>query len=154
MQNTLNSSKRIQIRSATEADLSRLLHLEEETFMDSWSMESLQSLFNKERNVILVAVQNEQVVGYITGWHVHGEAEIARLTVLAEARRQGLASALIVALMREFETLGIQKISLEVRVSNRAAFAIYHKFGFAAVGRRPRYYEDGEDALVLAKGEI
>jgi len=142
------------VREATTADIDMLIHIEEEVFTDSWSRDSLASLFDGERNVVLVACQNNIVVGYITGWHVHEEAEIARLGVLHEARKQGIASALITALIEDFDNLNVQKLSLEVRVSNKAGFAIYRKFGFAVRGRRPRYYEDGEDALVMVKGEI
>jgi len=153
MQNIIENERYI-IRAATPADLDALIHVEDEVFMDSWSRDSLSSLFDGERNIVLVACQNNIVVGYITGWHVQGEAEIARLGVLHEARKQGIASALITAIMKQFEDLNVGKVSLEVRVSNTAGFAIYHKFGFAARGRRPRYYEDGEDALVMVKGEV
>jgi ribosomal-protein-alanine N-acetyltransferase len=153
MQNIIEN-ERFTIRAATLADMDALLHIEEEVFMDSWSKESLVSLFDGERNVVLVACQNNIVVGYITGWHVHDEAEIARLGVLHEARKQGIASALMTALIKALVDLKVQKLSLEVRVSNKPGFAIYHKFGFAVRGRRPRYYEDGEDALVMVKGEV
>lgn len=153
MQN-ITENEQFTIRAATPTDLDALIHIEEEVFMDSWSRDSLSSLFDGERNVVLVAHQNDIVVGYITGWHVHDEAEIARLGVLHEARKQGIASALMAALIKDFGGLKVQKLSLEVRVSNKPGFAIYHKFGFAVRGRRPRYYEDGEDALVMVKGEI
>ncbi|MEO6908116.1 MAG: ribosomal protein S18-alanine N-acetyltransferase [Abditibacteriaceae bacterium] len=153
MQNIIEN-ERFVIRAAKPDDLDALLHVEEEVFMDSWSRDSLSSLFDIERNVVLVACQNDVVKGYITGWHVHGEAEIARLGVLHEVRKQGIASGLITSLINEFDRIKVKKISLEVRVSNKAGFAIYHKFGFAVRGRRPRYYEDGEDALVMVKGEI
>lgn len=153
MQNLLENET-LTICAATPADLEALLHLEQEVFMDAWSKDSLSSLFDGERNIVLVARQNDVVVGYITGWYVHEEAEIARLGVLFEARKQGIASALIVAMLQEFGNLKVEKISLEVRVSNKAGFAIYHKFGFSAQGRRPRYYEDGEDALVMVKDQM
>lgn len=152
MQNIIEND-RYTIRAATPADLDALIYIESEVFMDSWSSDSLTSLFDGERNVVLVACQNDAVVGYITGWHVHEEAEIARLGVLHEARKQGIASALMTALLKELENLKVDKLSLEVRVSNKAGFAVYRKFGFAVRGRRPRYYADGEDALVMVREE-
>src|SRR5690606_25982234 len=108
-------NEKCSIRVATQDDLDALIHIEEEVFMDSWSRDSLSSLFQGERNVTLIAVQNDAVVGYITGWHVHDEAEIARLAVIHEARKQGIASALITAMMTVFEELKVEKVSLEVR---------------------------------------
>jgi len=154
MQNNNNERGGYQIRTATAAEIDALQHIEAEVFMDSWSHDSIASLFENPRNITLAAWQDGAVVGYITASHVHGEAEISRLAVLHESRKQGIASALIVALIKEFEEIGVTKISLEVRVSNSAGFAIYHKFGFSARGRRPRYYEDGEDALVMVKGDL
>ena len=153
MQNKIENET-FSIRAATPVDMDALIHIEGEVFMDSWSRDSLSSLFDGERNVVLIACQDDVAVGYITGWYVHDEAEIARLGVLYEARKQGIASALISAMIKDFDDLKVQKLSLEVRVSNKAGFAIYHKFGFAVRGRRPRYYEDGEDALVMVKGEV
>ena len=154
MQNTVDQQNKYEIREATPADLDALTHIEQDVFMDSWSADALSSLFNQGRNIILAAWQNGAIVGYITGSHVQGEAEIARLAVLESARHQGIASALLTALLSQLEKLGVGKTSLEVRVSNQAGFAIYRKFGFAAQGRRPRYYEDGEDALVMVRGEL
>lgn len=147
-------NKKLDIRVATADDLNALMQIENDVFEDPWSRESLSSLFQGKRNVVLVACQENQIIGYITGWHVHDEAEIARLAVLPEVRRQGIASALIISINQIFDKREIKKISLEVRVSNKPGFATYRKFGFAAQGRRPRYYKDGEDALVMVKGEL
>ena len=108
MQNIIENERFI-VRAATPADLDALIHIEDEVFMDSWSRDSLSSLFDGERNVALVACQNDVMVGYITGWHVCGEAEIARLGVLHTARKQGIASALITAIVKEFEDLKVEK---------------------------------------------
>jgi ribosomal-protein-alanine N-acetyltransferase len=52
--------------------------------------------------------------------------------------------------MAEMVTLGVTKMTLEVRASNEAALKLYKKLGFASVGARPQYYEDnGEDAVIM-----
>lgn len=77
------------------------------------------------------------------------EAEVLTLAVLPDARRQGAGEALLGAVMAEARRRGAAAITLEVAVDNIAARVLYERAGFAEVGRRPRYYADGADALVL-----
>jgi len=77
------------------------------------------------------------------------EAEILTLAVLPEARRQGLARALLQAAAEEAGARGAATLFLEVALRNEAARVLYAGAGFAEVGRRRRYYADGDDALVM-----
>lgn len=70
-------------------------------------------------------------------------------------QHQGLGQALLVALMASAHARGLERATLEVRVSNQAAVSLYQKFGFREAGRRQHYYPDnGEDALVLWRGGL
>lgn len=80
------------------------------------------------------------------------EAEILTLAVEPRARRQGVATALLQHALTEARTRGARCMLLEVSVENAAARALYDRTGFVEVGRRPRYYADGSDALVLRAG--
>lgn len=77
------------------------------------------------------------------------EAEILTLAVVPDARRAGLGRALLAAAAADATARGAREIFLEVAVANRAAVTLYAAAGFAEVGRRRRYYADGQDALVL-----
>jgi [ribosomal protein S18]-alanine N-acetyltransferase len=77
------------------------------------------------------------------------EAELLTLAVAPPARRAGLGRALLAAALAEAAARGARTMFLEVAVSNQVALALYSAAGFTAVGRRPRYYADGQDALVL-----
>ncbi len=77
------------------------------------------------------------------------EAEVLTLAVLPAARRRGLGGALLAAAAREAARRGARTLFLEVAEGNAAARALYAAAGFAPVGRRPRYYPGGADALVL-----
>ncbi|NJN57619.1 MAG: ribosomal protein S18-alanine N-acetyltransferase [Leptolyngbyaceae cyanobacterium SL_5_9] len=83
-------------------------------------------------------------------WAILEEAHITILAVHPDYQRQGLGQILLWALLRSAWQRGLEWATLEVRASNRAAIALYQKFGFSEVGRRRRYYQDsGEDALIL-----
>lgn len=78
------------------------------------------------------------------------EAEILTLAVRPESRRRGAGRGLLVAAMQAATAAGASRMLLEVAEDNAAARALYAATGFAPVGRRPRYYPDGRDAMVLA----
>ena len=78
------------------------------------------------------------------------EAEILNLGVAEAVRRQGIARALVRALLAQFSRQGVRTVFLEVRESNHPARGLYESFGFREVGRRSRYYQRPvEDAVVL-----
>lgn len=77
------------------------------------------------------------------------EAEILTLAVEPRTRRQGVATALLTKALAEARRRGARSVLLEVSVNNAAARALYRRAGFVEVGRRPRYYADGSDAMIL-----
>jgi ribosomal protein S18 acetylase RimI-like enzyme len=82
-----------------------------------------------------------------------GEAELLRIAVDPAHRGQGLARALLEACQRDLAAEGMHHLFLEVRVSNAAAIRLYGACGWRRAGRRPRYYPDGEDALLFERTE-
>ena len=89
--------------------------------------------------------------GFILARAVAGEAEILTLAVAPEARRRGVAGALLRAAMMEAQYRDALVMFLEVSAANTAARGLYSHAGFAQVGLRRRYYADGSDALVLSR---
>lgn len=95
------------------------------------------------------------ILGYAGFWLMYDEAHISTLAVRLGYRRQGLGELLLLALLEEAQRLGANRATLEVRVSNLAAQALYIKYGFEQVGRRKAYYNDNrEDALILTTPEF
>jgi len=80
---------------------------------------------------------------------IFDEGHITTLAVHPSYRRQGIGEQLLWHLFDETRRRGLVRLTLEVRVSNRAAQNLYQKYGFHVEGRRLRYYGDGEDALIL-----
>ena len=79
-------------------------------------------------------------------------ADVMNVAVAPEARRQGVARALLEALEARLRARGVASLSLEVRPSNGPALALYESLGFTEAGRRPGYYRNPrEDAWILRK---
>lgn len=89
------------------------------------------------------------VVGYGGLWHVVDEAHINTLAVHPDWRGRRVGERLLTCLLDDARRLGAVTATLEVRVSNVVAQNLYRRYGFLEVGRRPRYYADNEDALLM-----
>ena len=91
-----------------------------------------------------------QVVGYGGFWFIVDEAHISTIAVHPDWRGQGVGEILFVNMLEQALDLGALTATLEVRVTNAAAQALYRKYEFEQTGRRKRYYRDnGEDALLM-----
>lgn len=82
-------------------------------------------------------------------WAILDEAHITVLAVDPRYQRRGLGKWLLMNLLTDACDRALTRATLEVRPSNSRALALYESFGFETLGRRRRYYADGEDALVL-----
>lgn len=102
----------------------------------------------------LVAVRDDRTLGFAGAMYVADEAHVMNIAVDPGLRRQGLGRLLFRGLVDEAVGRGARHLTLEVRVSNGAARALYRRFGLAPAGVRRRYYPDGEDALVLWAHDI
>ena len=96
----------------------------------------------------LAAVDEGGIVAYGGIMILDGDAHIMNLAVRPDRQRSGLGTRMLLALVDEALALGVSHLTLELRISNRAALSLYERFGFTPVGVRPRYYGD-EDALVM-----
>jgi ribosomal-protein-alanine N-acetyltransferase len=89
--------------------------------------------------------------GYAVGSAAAGEGELILLGVAPEARRRGLATALLAALDADWRSRQVESAFLEVRADNVTAQALYTHLGWHAAGRRKGYYQDGTDALLMRR---
>lgn len=142
----------IEIRPMTLADLDHVLAIERASFSQPWSREMFEAelIDNPCARFFVAAAAGEQV-GYIGGWMVTDELQVVSLAVRPDARRRGVADRMLRHL---FGHAGgpVERAYLEVRRSNKAAIAMYERFGFRLLGVRKDYYEHPkEDALLMER---
>ena len=136
----------------TQAHISRIAELETICFSDPWPDAAIRSELENPLSYWLVAVDGDQVVGYVGSQSVMGEADIMNVAVDPAYRRKGVAKNLLVSLERDLSAKEVHSLTLEVRASNAPAITLYDSLGFVQVGRRPSYYhKPKEDALILRK---
>ncbi len=127
-------------------DAAAIARIAREALPEAWSEASIRASLARPGALAFVV---DPELGFALGWRAGDEAEILTLAVDKQARGQGLGRALATALLASLRAAGAHRVSLEVRSSNAPARALYASLGFAPERTRPRYYRDGEDALVL-----
>lgn len=141
------------VREATPADLDRLAAIEDACFSNPWARDALAAELERSWARVLVAedesLPGAPLVAFVNYWLVADEVHVLNVATDPRHRRRGHARALLEALMADARAGSARILQLEVRASNTAAIALYERFGFCAVGTRPRYYDDGEDALLM-----
>ncbi len=142
----------IEIISMNESHVASIAQLEKLCFSDPWSENSIATELNSRLSYWLVAVEDGEVVGYIGSQSVLGESDMMNVAVHPDHRRRGIAEMLVNALSHDLKERANVCLTLEVRVSNAPAIALYEKLGFQQVGLRKNYYRNPkEDALILRK---
>ena len=139
------------VRHLAYSDLPAVISIERRSFPAPWSLAMFVLELSKPSGICLAASAGDELLGYLVCsrydrvWHLRNGA------VAPERRRRGVASRLISRLIEE--AADELPFTLEVRVSNREAIAMYEGLGFRSAGVRPRYYRDnGEDALIMWLG--
>ena len=90
-----------------------------------------------------------EVVGLAGGMVVDGDLQVLKVAVSPRMRRRGVARTLLARMADDARNLAATTASLEVRAGNTGAQAFYEALGFTTVGPRPRFYDNGEDALIM-----
>ena len=140
------------LRLATAEDAAAVLALERDLFgVDAWSEESVRGELTGPRRVAVVACDPD-LVGYAVTATAGDVVDLQRIAVHPERRRRGLAHDLLAAVSAQMTgQAGARRMLLEVSAANGPALAFYAAEGFAEIHRRPGYYRDGSDAVVMAR---
>jgi ribosomal-protein-alanine N-acetyltransferase len=136
------------VRRLAYSDLPAVISIERRSFPAPWSLAMFVLELSKPSGICLAASEDGELLGYLVCSRYDRVWHLMNVAVAPERRRRGIASLLIARLLEE----GGRELpfTLEVRVSNRDAIAMYERLGFRSAGVRPRYYQDnGEDALIM-----
>ena len=134
----------------TDADLEGAAELEKLCFSLPWSVNSLKLLTNEGIGVGMVCHKDGKVCAYGGMLVAVDEGQITNIATHPDYRRQGYGKAVVESLIKYAKNNRLVSISLEVRVSNKAAIDLYTSLGFKSEGKRKDFYTaPREDGLVM-----
>ena len=144
--------EKVFIRRMSPEDIDGVIAIEEKAYgAHHWSKDSfLQELNNDLAWYYSLFNSEGKLVAYAGTWHILEEAHITNIAVDTESRRKGYGEALLKHILDDCYKEMIKYLTLEVRVSNKAAIGLYEKYGFTSFGIRKKYYQDNnEDAMIM-----
>lgn len=134
----------------TTKDIDQIVCLQQSCFPDGWDKQMFLDGFNSGNLFGITAKQGESLCGFITYSANCDFAEINDILVSPDYRKQGLGKQLLQMAENQIQSQ-TKKIFLEVRESNFPAINLYKSQGFTQNSIRKKYYQDGENALVMLK---
>ncbi len=139
------------IREMALKDVDRICVLEIECFPSPWKADSFINELTTNKLATYYVIEEEGVVaGYLGVWNIIDEGHITNVAVSPAFRGKGYGINLVKHLKEASLKKGVMWLTLEVRVGNTPAIALYEKMGFEIQGVRKKYYQDnGEDALIM-----
>ena len=140
------------IRRVRREDLPALAALEmEHPGYPAWGESGLAAEFDKKFSVTLAVCSGGSLLGFINFWILKPQIQLNSLVVSAAALRKGAATALFWKLAEYAVKNACSEIDLEVNEHNAPAIALYGKLGFEVVGRRPKFYNNSDAAVLMRK---
>jgi len=135
---------------ARPSDLDMVMEIETLSFSSPWSRQVFIEELDRDFAFLKVLrTCSGRVVAFINYWVVADEIHVLNVATHPDWRHQGLGRRLMQHAIRVGRQRSARLVTLEVRRSNQNALALYDSLGFLAVGVRPRYYENREDAIVM-----
>ena len=142
----------MRVRAARASDAPAVVAIDRAALPDANAPVDVEAALARPDRSLAVAVTGEGcVVGFVLGSLAAGEFEIHALAVKSGDRRQGVGRALLAHALDCAARSGARTAFLEVRAGDTGARAFYRERRFREIGRRPRYYRDGEDAILMSR---
>ncbi len=146
----MHTNTNIEIQKFSKEHIKDILKIEQLCFSVPWGENELCEELNNQCAKFYVAIKEKKVVGYVGLYVVCNEGDVARVAVLPEYRRYGIAKALLEKSFKD----ELNSVFLDVRESNVPAKELYKSLGFEEIGIRKNYYSNPAENAVLMKKEF
>ena len=142
---------RLALRPMERRDMASVLAVEQSAFAAGWPATAFQNELTQNKMARYIVLEDgAEVTGFGGLWLMLDEAHVVTVAVRPERRRAGLGGLIVHGLLLVAQSHEMDVATLECRVSNLAARALYARYGFYEVGLRRKYYADNqEDAVIM-----
>lgn len=141
----------IKIEKMTKEHLNQIKDILKTDFDQFWSSKVLENELQNPLSIYIVAISEKQVVGYAGLWQPIDESHITNIVTKADKRGNKIATKMLEELIKIAKSKESKCVTLEVNVNNEIAIKLYKKYNFKEVGRRPKYYNNIDDAIIMTK---
>ena len=141
----------IKIKKMTKEHLEQIKDILQTEFDEFWNAEVLAKELENPLSTYIVAVNDGQVVGYAGLWEPCDEGHVTNIVTKLDKRGNKIASIMLEKIIQIAKDKKLKCVTLEVNVHNDIAINLYKKYEFKEVGKRPKYYNGVDDALIMTK---
>ena len=141
----------IEIQKMTKEHLDEIKDILITEFDEFWNAEVLEKELENPLSTYIVAISDKQVVGYAGLWQPIDEGHITNIVTRLNKRGNKVATKMLEELIEIAKARSLNCVTLEVNVHNEIAINLYKKYDFKEVGKRPKYYNNTDDALIMTK---
>lgn len=144
----------VTVRPMEPGDVTAVCALEQKIFSQPWSCQGFLDSLKQKNTVFLAAEEQGRIWGYLGMYISLNEGEITNVAVDPMERCRGIGNLLLEEIIREAKRRFVERIVLEVRISNDSAIRLYERNGFAICGIRKGFYDrPREDAYIMLYGQ-
>lgn len=139
----------ITIEKMTKEHLEQIKNILMTEFDEFWNANVLEKELENPLSDYIVAINENEVVGYAGLWQPCDEGHITNIVTKLDKRGNKIASKMLEELIKIAKNKNLKCVTLEVNVHNEIAINLYKKYNFKEIGKRPKYYYNSEDALIM-----
>lgn len=140
----------MQITNMNSLDLEQISSTLQIEFDEFWNYNILKSAFQNPNNIVLVAKENETIIGFSVVNIILDEATIENIVTKKDMRNKHIASNLMEEIIKICKEKSLSSLTLEVNYLNTPAINLYKKFNFQNIGLRKKYYNNTDDAIIMS----
>jgi ribosomal-protein-alanine N-acetyltransferase len=144
----------VKVRLAEEGDVETIRALESEAFGFTWAAEVFARELGRSDCLFTVGEVSQETVAMASLNWILDEVHLMSIAVAPAWRGRGLARQILGENLAFCRLRGLDWMTLEVKWDNPPALALYKHYGFTTVGRRKKYYRDGQDARIMWSGRL
>lgn len=139
----------ITIEKMTKEHLEQIRNILVTEFDEFWNANVLEKELENPLSEYIVATSENEVIGYAGLWQPCDEGHITNIVTKLDKRGNKIASKMLEELIKIAKNKNLKCVTLEVNINNEIAINLYQKYNFKEIGKRPKYYYNTDDALIM-----
>jgi len=139
----------IKIEKMTKKHLEEIKDILKEEFDEFWTDNVLEKELENPLSDYIAAIENGKVVGYAGIWQPIDEAHITNIVTKKDKRGNHIGARMLEEIINLAKNKNLKSVTLEVNEHNEIAIRLYKKYNFVELGKRSKYYNNTDDAIIM-----